>query len=173
MLYRRKFNLKAEGESSNSHFSFKRFFPGGFNLGLMRSTSTSLPCVGRSHGRRGRRRRGLPMPPPHHRVRNQLLAPRPCTRLLHSSCFRQVNEHWRGALALGIGCLVRYWALATLRQSQQCKTFGISPGWTAHIELRAKRQRSAQESGRRAECPHRVAGKASALGAGSDIPKSA
>jgi len=31
----------------------------------------------------------------------------------------------------------------------------------------------ARESGRQVECPYRVAGKASALGAGSDIPKSA
>jgi hypothetical protein len=45
--------------------------------------------------------------------------------------------------------------------------FGI-----AHTELRAKRQRSAQDSGRHVECPYRVAGKASALSAGSDIPKS-
>jgi hypothetical protein len=36
-----------------------------------------------------------------------------------------------------------------------------------------KRQRSARESGRQVECPYTVAGKASALGAGSDIPKSA
>jgi len=34
-------------------------------------------------------------------------------------------------------------------------------------------QRSARESGRQAETPYRVAGKASALGAGNDIPKSA
>jgi hypothetical protein len=34
-------------------------------------------------------------------------------------------------------------------------------------------QRSARESGRQVECPYRVAGKASALGTGSDVPKSA
>jgi hypothetical protein len=43
----------------------------------------------------------------------------------------------------------------------------------AHTELRAKCQRSAHESGRLVECPYRFAGKASALGAGCDIPKSA
>ena len=46
------------------------------------------------------------------------------------------------------------------------------PG-AGHTELRAKRQRSARESGRQVECPYRDAGKASALGAGSHIPKSA
>jgi hypothetical protein len=40
-------------------------------------------------------------------------------------------------------------------------------------ELQAKRQRSARETGRQVEWPYRVAGKASTLGAGSDIPKSA
>ena len=39
--------------------------------------------------------------------------------------------------------------------------------------MRAKRQRSSQETGRQVECPYRLAGKASALGAGSDIPKAA
>ena len=51
--------------------------------------------------------------------------------------------------------------------------FGISPGLHALAELRTKRQRSARESGRQVECPYRVADKASALRAGSDIPKSA
>jgi len=37
---------------------------------------------------------------------------------------------------------------------------------SAHTELRAKRQRSARESGRQVECPYTVAGKASALRAG-------
>jgi hypothetical protein len=53
----------------------------------------------------------------------------------------------------------------------QLADFGISPGWNAHAELRAERQRSARESGRQVECPYRVAGKASALGAGSDVPQ--
>jgi len=35
------------------------------------------------------------------------------------------------------------------------------------------RLRSARKNGRQVECPYRVAGKASALGAGRDIPKSA
>jgi len=35
------------------------------------------------------------------------------------------------------------------------------------------RQRYARESGGQVECPYRVAGKASALGAGSDTPQSA
>jgi len=39
--------------------------------------------------------------------------------------------------------------------------------------LRAKRQRSARKRGRQVECPYRVASRASALSAGSDIPKSA
>ena len=45
--------------------------------------------------------------------------------------------------------------------------------WNVHTELRTTRQRSARESGHQVECPYRVADKASALGAGSDIPKSA
>ena len=40
LLWRRKLNLKAEVESSVSHFSFKRFVPGGFNLGFIGSTCT-------------------------------------------------------------------------------------------------------------------------------------
>jgi hypothetical protein len=51
--------------------------------------------------------------------------------------------------------------------------FGVSPGLNAHTELRAKRQRSTRESGRQVEQPYRVAGNASALSAGSDIPISA
>jgi len=51
--------------------------------------------------------------------------------------------------------------------------FGISPGGNANTELRAKHLRSAREIGRQVECPYRIAGKASALGAGRDIPKSA
>ena len=39
--------------------------------------------------------------------------------------------------------------------------------------MRAKRQRSVRKSGRQVECAYRVAGKASALGTGTDIPKSA
>ena len=39
--------------------------------------------------------------------------------------------------------------------------------------MRAKRQRSARESGRQIECPYNFAGKASALSAGSHIPRSA
>jgi hypothetical protein len=38
--------------------------------------------------------------------------------------------------------------------------------------LPANRQRFARESGRHVECPYGVAGKASALGAGSDVPES-
>jgi hypothetical protein len=45
--------------------------------------------------------------------------------------------------------------------------------WNAHTELRTERQRFARESGRQVECPYRVACKASALGAGNDIPKPA
>jgi hypothetical protein len=40
----------------------------------------------------------------------------------------------------------------------------------AHTELQAKRQHSAREGGRQVECPHRVAGKASALRAGKRAP---
>jgi hypothetical protein len=47
------------------------------------------------------------------------------------------------------------------------------PRWNAHTELRAKRQCSAWESGHQVQCPYRVAGKASALGAGSGVPKPA
>jgi hypothetical protein len=81
----------------------------------------------------------------------------------------------------------RHWSILSRYQSMQIDRypsilvtallqsadFGISPGWNAHTELRAQRQRSARESGRQVECPYRVAGRASALGAGSDIPKSA
>ena len=55
----------------------------------------------------------------------------------------------------------------------QYADFGLSPGGNAHTELLTERQRSARESGRQVECPCRVADKASALSAGSDIPKSA
>jgi hypothetical protein len=51
--------------------------------------------------------------------------------------------------------------------------FGISPGCNAHTEMRTTGQRSARESGRQVECPDRVADNATALRAGSDIPKSA
>jgi len=44
VLERRKLNLKAEVESSASHFSCKRLGPGGFNLGSIGSTCTALPC---------------------------------------------------------------------------------------------------------------------------------
>jgi len=43
MVQRRKLKLKAEVESSMSHFSFKRLVPGGFNVGLIGSTCTALP----------------------------------------------------------------------------------------------------------------------------------
>jgi hypothetical protein len=43
----------------------------------------------------------------------------------------------------------------------------------AQTELRTNRQRSARESGRQAECQYRVEDTASALHAGSGIPKSA
>ena len=61
----------------------------------------------------------------------------------------------------------------TGRSQRQLADFGISPRSNAHTELRTKRQRSARESGRQVECPYRVAGKASVLGTGTDIPKSA
>jgi len=67
-MWRRKLNLKAEVDSSISHFSFKRLVPGGFNLGFIGSTCTALP---RAHwmppGHRGwrapRRRSAWPEPP--------------------------------------------------------------------------------------------------------------
>ena len=43
MAYRRKLILKANVQSSISCFSFKRLFPGGFNLVLIGSTCTALP----------------------------------------------------------------------------------------------------------------------------------
>ena len=42
-MQRRKLNLKAEVESTISHFSFKRLAPGGFNSGLIGSTCTGPP----------------------------------------------------------------------------------------------------------------------------------
>jgi len=45
MLQRRKLKLKAKLENSLSYFSFKRLVPGTFNVGLMGSTCTALPCT--------------------------------------------------------------------------------------------------------------------------------
>jgi hypothetical protein len=41
----RKLSLKAEVDTSTSQFSFKRLVQGGFNLGLIGSTCTALPCT--------------------------------------------------------------------------------------------------------------------------------
>jgi hypothetical protein len=46
-VYRRKLKLKAEDESSISRFSFNRFVPGAFNLGLIGSTCSALPWAPR------------------------------------------------------------------------------------------------------------------------------
>jgi hypothetical protein len=43
----RKSNLKAEVENSISQFSFKRSDPGAFNVGLIGSVCTALPCTSR------------------------------------------------------------------------------------------------------------------------------
>jgi hypothetical protein len=46
VLQRRKLNLKAEFESSVAHISLQRLIPVGFNVGLIGSTWTALPCWG-------------------------------------------------------------------------------------------------------------------------------
>jgi len=43
MVYRCMLNLKAKSLSYSSGFSFTRFVPGGFNVGLIGSTCTALP----------------------------------------------------------------------------------------------------------------------------------
>ena len=42
LMYRRKLKLKAKFECGLSYFSFKRLVPGGFNVGLIGSTCTTL-----------------------------------------------------------------------------------------------------------------------------------
>jgi hypothetical protein len=44
LLYRRKLNLKAKLESSQPHLIFKHLVLGDFNLGLIGSTCTAVPC---------------------------------------------------------------------------------------------------------------------------------
>jgi hypothetical protein len=44
-MWRRKMTLKAEYESSSSHFSFKRLVQGAFNVGLILSAITALPLA--------------------------------------------------------------------------------------------------------------------------------
>ena len=48
VVWRRNLNLKAEVESSISHFSFKRLVPGAFNTGLIGSTCAALPLASTS-----------------------------------------------------------------------------------------------------------------------------
>jgi hypothetical protein len=43
LMKRRILNLKANFKSSSSGFSFKRLFPGAFDVGLIGSTCTALP----------------------------------------------------------------------------------------------------------------------------------
>jgi hypothetical protein len=44
MLKRRRLHLKAKFVSGLSYFSFESLVLGGFNVGLMGSTCTALPC---------------------------------------------------------------------------------------------------------------------------------
>jgi len=44
LFKRRKLTLKAKLESRTTYASFKSYVPGGFNLGLLGSTCTALPC---------------------------------------------------------------------------------------------------------------------------------
>ena len=52
LLKRRKLNLKAELGTSPSHFSFKRLLKGAFNVSLIGSACTGLPCTRMSRGKR-------------------------------------------------------------------------------------------------------------------------